>query len=243
MRPESLLEEFLWPKANTLPSGQQAKPLYKADPLLAGIEQLIATKKAWSPISGSTKRTEPNEKLERWFNAQHAHKQQVDRRLSVSLRAPLALSDFPMVPNRSGRRVISTSKRIVYLIDQAGDFLDVFGDAFGISLKEKATTALNQKLGIVLYVCNSVESGGRGFSGDPFTGQAAAYSRIFAYDLYGQRVLNFVTYYPHQLYSQLFTRNGELPQNKGVRMLRSQATLIVTCGGHLVDPQRWRIIS
>ena len=102
---------------------------------------------------------------------------------------------------------------------------------------------VNKKLGVVLYVCNSVESGGRGFSGDPFTGQAAAYSRIFAYDLYGQRVLNFVTYYPHQLYSQLFTRNGELPQNKGVRMLRSQATLIVTCGGHLVDPQRWRIIS
>lgn len=243
MKPDDINKAFIWPKAESLKQQQYGSSLYKADPLLAQLEKLITQRKAWAPITGSTKRTEPANKLKDWFSKQHTQKRQVDLSLRTSLKVFLRLKDFPVVPEHPEKRIISTSKNIAYLIDNSSDFLSSLTSAFGAITKRKAESLLKTNLGVFVYISNSVESGGRAFSGDPFTGQAAAYSRIFAHDLFGNRVLNYVSYYPHQLYSQFYSRNGTIPENKGVRLLRSQATLIIACGGILISPADWRILN
>lgn len=243
MKQEDINTAFLWPKAVDLTIQQYGSPLYKADSLLEQLEQLISQKKAWAPITGSTKRTEPSDKLADWLSRQHSQKRQVDQSLGMSFEVSLRLTDFPEIPQQPGKRIISTSKNIAYLIDESSDFLLSIKKAFGSATQRKAAEILSDSLGVFVYISNSIESGGRAFSGDPFTGQAAAYSRIFAHDLFGNRVLNYVAYYPHQLYTQFYTRTGDIPQNKGVRLLRSQATLIITCCGILIKPDEWRIMN
>jgi hypothetical protein len=243
MRPEQINAGFLWPKASELGVQQQGKPLFKEDRLLSGLEDLISQKKAWAPISGSTKRTEPSDKLKNWINAQGRQKTLLNRKTNISFNIDLDLNDFPLIPDRPGNRVISTSRNIAYLVDKCSDLLSVLEKSFGTNCRHKAATVLFTELGVFVYVSNSVESGGRAFSGDPFTGQAAAYSRIFAHDMFGKRVLNFVAYFPHQLYSQFFTQTGDVPKNKGVKMHSSQSTLIITCGGILIEPGQWKIIQ
>ena len=242
MRPEQINTAFLWPKTSELGARQEGKPLFKEDPLLKGLEDLISHKKAWAPILGSTKRTEPSDKLTNWIDAQREKKKLFDRAANISFSADIDLHDFPQIPERTGNRVISTSRNIAYLVDYCSDFLDVLEKSFGIDCRRKAASVLSNELGVFVYVSNSVESGGRAFSGDPFTGQAAAYSRIFAHDMLGERVLSFVAYFPHQLYSQFFTQTGGIPKNKGVKMHTSQSTLIITCGGILIEPRGWKVI-
>lgn len=234
--------DFIWPTAAELKEYQTGNALYKHDSLLTGAEFLITEGKAWAPISGSTKRVEPVEKLSTWLDEQMVKKAICDRATGVTYNVSLTIDQFPDTADVSVKKVIATSKNIAYLIDHCDDFLKILQTGFGLETCQKAKSILDPALGVFLYVTNSVESGGRAFSGDPFTGQAAAYSRIFAFDLLGNRVLNFVAYYPHQLYSQLYGRGCEIPKNKGVRMLRSQATLIITAGGVMVEPKSWRII-
>lgn len=242
MKPDEINTAFLWPKATALPVQRYAQPLYKGDSFLASIENLISLRRAWAPIGGSTRRVESSDKLSVWIAAQLNHKHRVDARLGLSIPVTMRVEDFPQDATRVANRTISTARNIAYLIDSSSDFMAVYAGAFQMSANRVANI-LDNSLGVFLYVCNSIESGGRAFSGDPFTGQAAAYSRIFAHDLFGQRVLNFVAYYPHQLYSQCFTQAGTIPRNKGVKMLSSQATLLITCGGVIIEPRQWSVVQ
>ena len=242
MTPEEINSAFLWPTAEELPQRQIGSPLYKHDPLLAQLENLVTGGIAWTPILGSTKRTESEVKLTEWLGDQMRQKSRFDAQMDVSFPVELTLDDFPLVADRQASRIVTTSRNIAYLIDRKDHFLAALARAFGDGQAARAEALLSGNLGVFVYVTNSVESGGRAFSGDPFTGQGAAYSRIFAHDLLGRRVLYFVAYYPHQLYSQLFTRTGAAPNNKGVKMLREQASLIVTTGGVLIEPQDWRLV-
>jgi hypothetical protein len=92
-------------------------------------------------------------------------------------------------------------------------------------------------------VTNSVESGGRAFSGDPFTGQVTAYIKIFATDVYNRKTHNSVLYYPHQLYSQIFEADGRTRDNKGIKMLHQLADALVFAGGVIVNPKDWSVLS
>ncbi len=242
MRSESINEAFLWQRSTSLSQPQSARPLYKQDPFLFQLEELITKRKAWAPITGTTCRTEKAADLLKWINTQNATRQSFDRRLGPHIPATLQLTDFPQYGGNPDKRILSSSARIVYLVDDYTSFLTACDRSFGIELHDKAARLLAD-LPVFVYVSNSIESGGRAFKGDPFTGQLAAYSRIFAYDLLGQRVMNFVAYYPHQLYSQFFTANGRAPDSKGVKVLRSQATLIITCGGVPIYPYEWSVIE
>jgi hypothetical protein len=232
---------FLWPKTKDLGIIQAGTSLYKQDKFIAELEKLISKQKAWAPVAGSTKRTEPISKLERWIRDQESRKRIVDSQLGFSFNISLNIQSFPTIQGKPSKRTITTSRNIAYLLDASDDFLYILGLAFGEKTRFDAESCLEKELGVFVYITNSIESGGRAFKGDPFTGQAAAYSRIFAHDLLGNRVLNFVAYYPHQLYSQFYEQNGKIPNNKGVKMLRSQATLIITSGGILIEPTNWRI--
>lgn len=242
MTPEQINEALLWAKASDIKPQQRGKNLYKDDALLRRLENLITLCKAWAPIEGSTKRTEHVNKLTAWISAQIAKKLRLKQLAAIEFEASLNLDEFPEVNGKPESRVISTSRNIVYLVDRCTDFLEAFEESFGCSQRKKAEGLLQIDLGVLLYVTNSIESGGRAFSGDPFTGQVAAYSRIFTYDLFARRTLNFILYYPHQLYSQFFNGNMAIPINKGVRMLREQATLIISCNGVLINPASWTIV-
>lgn len=240
---DEIVKQFLWSRACDLPRRTAGHALYKHDPLLLLLEGLIEQQRAWGPTIGTTKRVEPEAKLSRWINAQNQKKVAICRlpQFSQDFQVRLDLADFP--ENTQGTRIVTTSTNTSYLIDDTADFVQVIRQAFGNEAAIRAANIIDSAIPTFLYVTNSVESGGRAFSGDPFTGQLAAYSRIFAHDLAGQRVLNFVAYYPHQLYSQFFTSTGDILNNKGVRVLRSQATLIVTCGGVMLEPSEWKLLD
>lgn len=242
---EHINQAFIWTKAHDLQNGQSGNQLYKHDALLIRLEQLITDKRAWGPIEGTTKRTEKEQKLRTWLDDQNLKCRSLQRLEDFhrNYGVELSLSDFPENARTPNTRVVTTSSNIAYLLDDTRDLIQALSEAFGANSGQASARVLNEKIGTFVYVTNSVESGGRAFSGDPFTGQVAAYSRIFAHDLLGNRVLNFVPYYPHQLYSQFYTARGTIPNNKGVKMLRSQASLIVSCGGVLLEPSEWKIIS
>ncbi len=242
MKSDDINQAFLWKKASDLEVVNLGQLLFKNDSLLHYLENLKNQKRVWTPIRGSTKRTEPTEKLEKWISEQIKHKDQVEKALGISINVNLSLEEFPIDENNTENRIISTSHNIVYLVDSCDDILQAIGQAYGNLTAEKASSLLKNDLGVLAYVTNSVTSTGRAFSGDPFTGQVAAFTRIFAYDLYRRFVRNFICYYPHQLYTQLFTKDGRIPDNKGVKMLRSQANAIITTGGVLINPNKWSIL-
>lgn len=239
MKSEEILSAFRWPKAADV-TDKRATPLHKHDELLLRVEQLIDDGKAWAPIDGSTKRCESDLKLIGWIDAQNAKKARFDAREGKQRTAELALEQFPAP--EPGKRVITTARNIAYLIDSASVFLDAVGGAFGATARDAASSCLDPSIGVFLYVTNSIEAGGRAFSGDPFTGQAAAYAWIFARDFEGTPALNFVGYYPHQLYSQFFTAAGTKPSNKGVNMLSANARLLITCSGVMLEPTAWKLV-
>lgn len=239
MRSEEVLAAFEWPTASQLGAGQ-AQPLHKHDDLLSQIEQLVENGDAWTPIGGSTKRVEKASKLTVWIDAQNGRRLQYDKLVGPARNVTLALSQFP--ESEPGKRVITTARNIAYLVDSSQVFLDAVGRSFGQVAADAASRCLDPSIGVFLYVTNSIESGGRAFSGDPFTGQAAAYSWIFARDFVGKSSLNFVGYYPHQLYSQFFTASGGRPANKGVKMLSDNARLLITCGGVMLEPSAWKLV-
>ena len=220
----------------------QGESLYKKDSLLANVENLVSNRRAWTPIrrSRKTKRTEPETKLVKWIQEQMARMRKFESLRRESLGAMLSADEFPI--DTSGKRVIATSRRILYLIDSTEDFLHCMGQAFGPQVEAKARTTLSTDIPAFIFVTNSVESGGRAFSGDPFTGQVAAFSMIFGYNLVGERERNVITYYPHQLYSQFFTIQGKRPNNKGANVLQSQVDLVITSKGVLIEPKSWTIL-
>jgi hypothetical protein len=243
MDPKSINENFLWPNATDLPSAAYSESeLYKFDPLLSGVEDLVSQRKAWPPITGTTRRTEKTKKLEKWIGKQENHKNEVDASLGTSNLASLEIDDFPSDSDSPKKRTVTIARNIAYLIDECGPFLSCIENAFGAHAKASAESVLDTDIGVFLYVTNSVTSNGRAFKGDPFTGQGAAYSRIFTVDLLNNKVRNFVCYYPHQLYSQFYYKSGAIPRAKGVLMLRSQAELLMTAGGVMINPEPWKII-
>jgi len=243
MDPKSINEAFLWPNATNLPSNAYSESeLYKFDPLLSGVEDLVSQRRAWPPITGTTRRTEKTKKLEKWIEKQESHKDEVDSSLGTSGLASLKVDDFPVDSSSPKKRTVTIARNIAYLIDDCRPFLSCIENAFGSKAKTSAESVLDTDIGVFLYVTNSVTNNGRAFKGDPFTGQGAAYSRIFTVDLLNNKVRNFVCYYPHQLYSQFYYKSGAIPRAKGVLMLRSQAELLMTSGGVMINPKPWKII-
>lgn len=237
---ESIRSEFLWPLAKDLTILLQAEELYKSDPLLECIENLVGLRRAWTPTIGATKRTEPESKLREWLDEQTRNMRSVERLNHWSKNVSLRVQEFPLVSK--GKRIIGTARSILYLVDSTTDLLICIREAFGEGTKNKARAILDGALPVLVFISNSVESGGRAFGGDPFTGQVAAFSVIFCSDILGAKERNFVAYYPNQLYTQFFNANGRKVDNKGANVLQYQCDLIITAKGILMKPSEWRVL-
>lgn len=239
MDESSVRKEFLWPLARDLRRPLAKLDLYKADPLLEQFEDLIGAGFGWRPVKGSTKRVESLAKRTTWLSEQRAHKTDLEEKGLMTRNVTLNTGSFPTTPN--GRRVITTSHSVLFLLDRTQDVLRSLRLAFGNKAERTCEVLMPKELPVLVFVSNSVESGGRAFSGDPFTGEVASYSRTFCYDITGTKVRWFLCYYPHQLYSQFFLNNGAKPSNKGVKILQSHADVIITAGGIVIEPKSWRL--
>jgi len=237
---EGIRSEFVWPLAKDLAKPQRGQQLYKDDPFLRCVESLVDNRRAWLPIVGKTKRTEPEPKLAAWLVKQRDKMQSVEKLNHWSKNVTINVKEFPLAPN--SKRIIATAKSILYLIDSTNDLVECIGAAFGQNAKTESAGILDVSIPAVVFISNSVESGGRAFSGDPFTGQVSAFSRIFCSDIMGEKERNFVPYYPHQLYTQFFNKNGKKVANKGANILQSLADLIITAKGVLIEPSEWRVL-
>lgn len=236
---QQLREIFNWPTSHEVPA-QRASELYKDDPLLRRVEGLVGDRKAWAPITGGTKRTEQNTKLARWLGEQNRKGERLRSLKGLAEFRHLDIDDFPAA-NDPNKRIVSTSKNIIYLIDKCEDFKTIFQEAF--PSQPSLGGKLDSRIGVLLYVTNSVTSSGRAFSGDPFTGQITAYSKIFATDIDNVIERNIVAYYPHQLFSQLYSPSGAPNNSKGMRVLEKLATLLIMSGGIPIDPVNWEVIK
>ncbi|MDG6919649.1 MAG: hypothetical protein JRN62_09500 [Nitrososphaerota archaeon] len=232
--------QFAWPLASKLKLQASDRSLYKQDDLLEHVEDLVLNWKAWCPTEGATKRVEPEEKITNWIREQMAHQALVARVLRASREVALRTGEFPRADDST--RVITTARSIVYLIDTTSGLIDCLSAGFGKSVASRASSVLDSEIPACLFVSNSIESGGRAFSGDPFTGQIAAFSRIMCHDMESAKIRNFVAYYPHQLYSQFFQRNGKIRENKGIKIIESNVDLVITAGGVLLGPRDWGLI-
>jgi len=149
-------------------------------------------------------------------------------------------ADFPIFGGED-KCTITISPNILYLLDAAEDFQACFEGAFP-ARRIPLGDLLDMSLGVLLFLTSSLESGGRAFKGDPFSGQVAAFAKIFATDIDNEKVHNFVTYYPHQLYSQFFSSGGRPLSNKGMQVLERLADLVITNDGVVLHPsEEWRL--
>lgn len=216
---------------------QEPRALYRPDAFLDGLEQLITQGRAWAPIGGETKRTEPLVKVERWCDLQNRYADLVERSTGNATTYRLSPDRFPR--DASGAKaVIATARRIVYLVDSTRDVLDIADRAYGQRLGD----GCNSDLPAFIYVTNSLEAGGRAFGGDPFTGQLAAYLKVFAYDIDNTMSHTAFAYYPNQLYTQIFLPTGLPKSNKGTRLIaQSGICRLLMAGGHAVAPEDWSV--
>ena len=237
-------EAFRWPLAKELAGESFKGTLYRQDRLVERLEKLVSEGRTWTPISGATKRTLATRNINSEIDAQNAHLQRLLSSGNLTGVEPLDLDEFPLDPKGDGdSRIIATSSTILYLIDETTDFVECFREAFPHQAVGWVSKMLDQDIGTFVYISNSVDAGGRAFKGDPFTGQAAAYSRIFGWDMAGEKERNFVAYYPNQLISQFLMTSGSAPDAKGTKMLRREASLIITHKGVCLNPANWKVID
>jgi len=237
-------DAFRWPLAKEL-SGKFFKgTLYRQDRLVERLEKLISEGRAWTPISGTTKRTLATTNINSEIDAQNAHLRRLLSSGNLTGVEPLDVDEFPLDPKGDGdSRIIATSSTILYLVDETTDFVKCFREAFPHQTADLVSRMLDKDIGTFAYISNSIDAGGRAFKGDPFTGQAAAYSRIFGWDMIGKRERNFVAYYPNQLISQFLSTSGSAPHAKGVKMLQREASVIIAHNGVCLHPEHWKVIG
>tara|TARA_Y100001936_G_C16056265_1_gene661228 strand:+ start:410 stop:1870 length:1461 start_codon:yes stop_codon:yes gene_type:complete len=232
-----LNKDFKWKLAHQVPSTY--KPWTPSDLFIKNIDSLYQNQKAWTPFVGTTFRTESNKFVKEHLQKQNNHKIKLEKIKNYGV-SNLFLKDFKKYDSK--KKIISTTKSILTLVDSTNDFLDSISKTYGKQTKKKAQTILNTKLPTTLYVSSSLHSSGRAFNGDPFTGQITAYSRVFSISLNGEKERNMVAYYPHQLYSQFFDRKFQKPDTKGVKCIEKNIDLIIARNGILINPKTWSII-
>jgi len=232
---EKIIDEFNWPSVKKMET--RGIRVYKKDAFLEEILKLIENKEAACPIVGETRRTEPELKIINWIIDQYKHEKTINKKLKINKQTDLKVQDFPISETNKDNRTITTSNAQIFLIDDPDKFISSYARTFG---NNELLKKINDKP-IMLFEIDSITSNGRGFSGDPFTGQIAAYGKIFCYDMENNKNKRFVLYYPHQLYSQFYDKNGRIKNNKGIKTISHLVDLVITNNGILIDPYEWRV--
>lgn len=215
-----------WPRVADLPAevqeSQASGDLIKPHAFAHRLEQALDDGKAWRLSSRSGSRPQKRASVKGWLAAQ---RRLFDRApvLEPPAAYPHRIGDFPLSP--SGALHVTSAPNIVYLFDRWSDVVEAIEASFGrlagrVPLDDPDHPAF-------VYVCNSMTPG-RLF-GDPFTGQLAAYSTVFA----GGGHRRVLAWYPNQAHTQAI-RAGRAP--KGLTVLREVADYALFAGGVLVQP-------
>ena len=131
---------------------------------------------------------------------------------------------------------MTTSKNIVYLYDRWEDLRHAIETAYP-RLRGKLTGIPDDKPAF-MYVSNSLKPG-RLF-GDPFTGQLSAYSTCFG--KFDTRDRAVIVYFPHQVHTQAFGKNGRLAQNKGITLYKELTDYLLFNAGVAVSLKRGEVL-
>lgn len=229
---------LVWPLTSGVPDDvlehQQGKDLIKYDTLAALLERDITRDKCYilSNNAGSGKPTK-KEKIEGWIDEQKKLFSKSGK-LNPPAKFTMNINDFSETDN--GNIHVTTSKNIVYLYDRWGDLKQAIESAYP-RLRGKLTDIPDDKP-VFLYVSNSLKPG-RLF-GDPFTGQLSAYSTCFGkFDTSSRAV---VAYFPHQVHTQAFGRNGHVIVNKGTTLYTELTDYLIFNAGVAVSLKKGMVI-
>lgn len=229
---------FVWPLVNGVPKDilkkQHAKNLIKYDVLSFRLECDISKKKCYilSNHAGSGKPTTKN-KIQDWIAAQRKLFS-LGSVLNPTAVFTMKIGDFPITSN--GNVHVTTSKNIVYLYDRWSDLREAIEYAYP-RLSGKLNNIPDDKP-VFMYVSNSLKPG-RLF-GDPFTGQLSAYSICFGkFDIRDRAV---VAYFPHQVYTQVFKKNGKIITNKGTQLYKELTDYLIFNAGVAVSLKNGKVI-
>lgn len=236
-------EEFksqvlVWPLTEDIPmrilERQQGKSLIKYDALAELLENDITHNKCYilSNNAGSGKPT-TEDKILGWIQEQRALFD-LSRELNPLAEFTMTIDDFPKT--NQGNIHVTTSKNIVYLYDRWSDLRSAIEIAFP-RLTGKLNDIPDEKP-VFLYVSNSLKPG-RLFS-DPYTGQLSAYSTCFGkFDTKDRAV---VAYFPHQVHTQAFDRNGNISRNKGTTLYKELTDYLIFNAGVAVSLKNKEVI-
>lgn len=229
---------LVWPLTEGVPDDvrerQRGKELIKFDRLASLLESDITRNKCYilSNHAGSGKPT-TEEKIVGWIDSQRALFA-AGGRLNPPARFTMSIDDFPRTER--GNIHVTTSKNIVYLYDRWTDLKAAIGSAYP-RLKGKLNHIPDDKP-VFLYVSNSLKPG-RLF-GDPYTGQLSAYSVCFGkFDMRDRAV---VAYFPHQVHTQAFGRNGGIAKNKGITLYRELTDYLIFNSGVAISLKNAEVI-
>ena len=231
----SLLDFFNWEETIKLP-----KKIYdnitpggyiKKDPVVIGLEKLVANKKGYNLSSNAGSRPQDKDKMLEWINQQ---KKLFNLSDVKELKFSLSLKDFPQ--SESGRYHLTTAKNVFYLFDSTLDVINSLKESF--PRLKKLSIPLDKKA--FFYISNSMKPG-RIF-GDPFTGQLSAFTNIFTKNVLGEKTRISFAYYPHQVHTQLFDNSMDFKKNKGIIMMRELLDYAIFHGGVVINMKTGKII-
>lgn len=229
---------LVWPLTTGVPESvlehQQGKELIKYDALAARLESDISNNKCYilSNNAGSGKPT-TRDKIQGWIDDQRRLFSSAPR-LNPPAQFTMCIDDFPETDN--GNIHVTISKNIVYLYDRWADLKEAIELAYP-RLRGKLNNIPDDKP-VFMYVSNSLKPG-RLF-GDPFTGQLSAYSTCFGkFDVCDRAV---VAYFPHQVHTQAFGRNGRITVNKGTTLYKELTDYLIFNAGVAVSLKNAEVI-
>ena len=231
-------EILVWPLTTGVPDHvlyeQRGKELIKYDALADLLEKDITRNKCYilSNNAGSGKPT-TRDKIAGWISEQKALFAKAGE-LTPQASFTMSIDDFPETAN--GNIHVTTSKNIVYLYDKWADLRQAIEKAYP-RLRGKLTDIPDDKP-VFMYVSNSLKPG-RLF-GDPFTGQLSAYSTCFG--KFDTRDRAVIVYFPHQVHTQAFSRNGRLVQNKGITLYKELTDYLLFNAGVAVSLKRGEVL-
>lgn len=229
---------LVWPLTDGVPNEvlehQHGKSLIKHDDLALLLEADITCNKCYilSNNAGSGKPT-TRDKITGWISEQKALFSQ-SAALTPPARFTMSIDDFPETDN--GNIHVTTSKNIVYLYDRWADLKAAIESAYP-RLRGKLNNIPDEKP-VFIYVSNSLKPG-RLF-GDPFTGQLSAYSTCFG--KFDTRDRAVVAYFPHQVHTQAFDRNGRITVNKGTTLYKELTDYLIFNAGVAVSLKNAEVI-
>ena len=229
---------LVWPLTTEVPieilNHQQGKELIKYDMLASLLEKDVSLNNCYvlSNNAGSGKPT-TKEKISGWIDDQKRLFKKGNE-LSPPASFIMDIKDFPVTEN--GNVHVTTSKNIVYLYDKWIDLRNAIEKAYP-RLKGKLKNIPNDKP-VFLYIINSLKPG-RLF-GDPYTGQLTAYSVCFG--KFDKKDRAVVAYFPHQVYTQVFDKNGNIINNKGITLYTELTDYLIFNAGVAVSLKNKEIL-